>query len=64
MCVASHLGQLCAAGNYHDVWLDSEHESEFDECDEDEDVAPELAQQISRGMSRRPVVSLVAPSCR
>ncbi len=28
-----------AAGNYQDVWLDGEHESEFDEGDEDEHVA-------------------------
>ena len=28
-----------AAGNYQDVLLDDEHESDFDEGDEDEDVA-------------------------
>jgi hypothetical protein len=28
----------CAAGNYHDVWLDGEHENDFAEGDEDEDV--------------------------
>ena len=28
-----------AAGNYQDVWLDGEHESDFDKGDEDEDVA-------------------------
>ena len=39
MCSRKPTWDSVAAGNYQDVWLDGEHESDFDEGDEDEDVA-------------------------